>query len=91
MILLFIEGLTLAGDMDRNVKPTPQSAFPIAKYTPLKSKNQLAMKELTNLVTDYRITLLGETQDRVFGWIKLLNVGKSVGFIYYSSDPRVLL
>lgn len=46
------------------------------------------MKELTNPVTDYRITLLGEAQDRVFGWIELLHVGKSVGFIYYSSDPQ---
>lgn len=47
------------------------------------------MKQLTNPVTDYRIALLGDTPDRVFGWIELLNAGKSAGFIYFSSESQV--
>lgn len=35
------------------------------------------MKELTNPVTAYRITLLDDTADQVFGRIELLNAGKS--------------
>jgi len=43
------------------------------------------MKELTNPISGYRITIMGATGDQTFGWIELLNGPKSAGYVYFSS------
>ena len=46
------------------------------------------MKELTNPITDYRITLMDSTGSRVFGWLQLLNGDKAAGYIYFGTEPQ---
>ena len=45
-------------------------------------------KQLTNPVTDYRLSLLGSFGTGIRGWIELLNGDQAAGYIYLSyQDP----